>query len=94
MLIKSRCKSLQSHHGNECKKGFSHTKGLNGYEWETSVHYPRTVFPKQTLKPVIIPAAYSGGSVEIFLSSRFKEKDKENKRQSVLLPGQVRRYKP
>lgn len=46
------------------------------------------------LKPVIIPAAYSGGVVEIFSSSRFKEKDKENNRQSVLLLGQVRRYKP
>lgn len=46
------------------------------------------------LKPVIIPAAYSGGNGGIFSSSRFKERDKENNRQSVLLLGQVRRYKP
>lgn len=44
-----------------------HTKGLNRYEWETSVHYPTAVFPKQMLEAAIIPAAYSDGKVDFYI---------------------------
>lgn len=91
MLIKSRCKSLPSHHGN-IRKAFHTQKAFSRHERETSVHYPPTVFPKQTLKPVIIPAAYSGAKVDFFIY--IIRQDKEKNRQSVLLLDQVRRYKP